>query len=591
MRKIFSKISDVVGFRPELIDSLKNYNVKTLLADTSAGIVVGIVALPLAIAFAIASGVSPDKGIITAVIAGFIISTFGGSKVQIGGPTGAFIIIVSGIIEQYGMQGLMISTIIAGIILIIMGVAKLGSVIKFVPHPVIVGFTAGIALTIFSTQIKDIFGLDIPKVPSDFIEKWACYIQYFTTINPITAGLGIGSVLFIIAYQKISNLYPKSFIQKIPGSLVVIIIATLIVHLLHLDIETIGTRFGSIPDSIPDPSVPIINFEVIKSLMSPAITIAVLGAIESLLSAVVADGMLGAKHRSNTELIAQGIANIASPLFGGIPATGAIARTATNVRNGGKTPVAGIIHSIVLLLIMLFLGKYALLIPMPTLAAVLVVVSYNMSGWRLFKGIISSSKSDALILIITFFLTVIFDLTVAIYSGMILASFLFMRRMANVSNLDIITKDINEEADDPNSIKKRKVPASVEVYEVSGPFFFGAANKFRDQIDKLGRKPKVLIIRMRNVPTIDATGLNMLENLYKDSLKKGTQLVLSGVHFAPLTTMRRTGFLEMINEDNVLGNIDDALDRAREIIGEEKVGRPADFVPTVERDIPSKNKY
>jgi SulP family sulfate permease len=580
-------------FYPELFSSLKNFNKKQFFSDISAGVVVGILALPLAIAFAIASGVSPDKGIITAVIAGFIISAFGGSKVQIGGPTGAFIIIVSGIIEQYGVNGLMISTIMAGVLLIIMGIARLGSVIKFVPHPVIVGFTAGIALTIFSTQIKDIFGLQIEKVPSDFIEKWICYFQNFSTISINSAIIGLGSVIFIVLWQKISNKFPKSIIQKLPASLMVIIVATILTNLFNINIETIGSRFGSIPQSIPNPDVPQMSFEVIKALISPAITIAVLGAIESLLSAVVADGMIGSKHRSNTELIAQGIANVITPLFGGIPATGAIARTAANVKNGGKTPIAGITHAVVLLLIMLFLGKFALLIPMPCLAAVLVVVAYNMSGWRLFSGIMKSSKSDGLILLLTFFLTVVFDLSVAIYSGMILASFLFMRRMANVSNIGIITNefDTNAEENDPNALSKKKVPEEVEVYEITGPFFFGAANKFRDEIDRFNKNPKILIIRMRNVPTIDSTGLNMLENLYQDSAKKGTQLVLSGVHFAVLATIRKSGFNNIIGEKNILGNIDDALDRAREILGLEKLGRPKDFVPTVSRDLPQTGKY
>jgi SulP family sulfate permease len=583
------KLSKIIAFRPQLF-TLKNYNTKLLFTDISSGIVVGVVALPIAIAFAIASGVSPEKGIITAVVAGFIVSALGGSKVQIGGPTGAFIVIVSGVIEQYGLQGLMISTLIAGVLLIIMGLCKLGSVIKFVPQPVIVGFTAGIALTLFSTQIKDILGLQIYFVPSEFITKWKCYINNFSSFSIEAASIGIGSILFIILWQKISNRYPNGFIQKIPSSLLVIIIATIIVHIFNLNVETIGSRFGDIPNEIPALETPELSFEIIKSLISPAITIAVLGAIESLLSAVVADGMTGDKHRSNTELIAQGIANIASPLFGGIPATGAIARTATNIKNGGRSPIAGITHAIFLLLIMLALGKYALLIPMPVLAAVLIVVSYNMSGWRLFKGIIKTSKEDAGVLLLTLFLSVIFDLTIAVYSGMILATFLFMRRMSLVSNVNLVTDDYNE-TDDPNSINKRNVPKNVEVYEVSGPFFFGAANKFREQIEQIGKKPKILIIRMRAVPTIDATGINMLETLYKDNKKKGVQLILSGVHHNPYMVMLRTGLAELIGEENILGNIDDALDRAREILGIEKVGRPINFVPTTERDMLRIPKY
>jgi SulP family sulfate permease len=585
-------------FKPELINSLRNYSIKRLWTDVSAGIVVGVVALPLAIAFAIASGVTPEKGLITAIVAGFIISALGGSKVQIGGPTGAFIIIVSGIISQYGLQGLMIATIMAGILLIIMGVAKLGVVIKYVPHPVIVGFTAGIALTIFSTQVKDLFGLTIANVPSEFLEQWYCYFQNINTINYSAMIVGVGSLLFIICWQKLltylSNQEKQnaltSFLQKVPGALLAIILAAIVVNLFGLNVETIGSRFGSIPDGLPAPEVPPLSWEVIQSLISPAVTIAILGAIESLLSAVVADGMIGAKHNSNTELIAQGIANVASPLFGGIPATGAIARTATNIKNGGRTPVAGIVHTLTLLLIMLFFGRYALLIPMPTLAAVLMIVAYNMSGWRLFKGIIKSSKSEAIVLLITFHLTFIIGLTVAIYAGMMLAAFLFMRRMATIAHLDVITEDVSG-SNDPNAISKRNVPSEVEVYEVSGPFFFGAANRFRDQIDRLGRHPKVLIIRMRNVPTIDSTGLNMLENLYKDSLKNGTQLVLSGVHHEPYMIMLRTGLVGLIEEQNILGNIDDALDRAREILGLEKLGRPSDFVPTSDLDRRGSVKY
>lgn len=587
------KIKKHIQFRPQIIDSLKQYDKQTFLHDLSAGVVVGVVALPLAIAFAIASGVSPDKGLITAVVAGIIISALGGSRVQIGGPTGAFIIIVSGIVEQYGMQGLLIATIIAGVLLVIMGICKLGSVIKFIPQPVIIGFTAGIALTIFSTQIKDLFGLSITNVPSEFIDKWQCYITNCGSIDITSTIIGIGSILFIVGWQKISNTFPNSFIQKIPGSLLVIIVATIIVESLGLNVATIGGRFGSIPSSLPTPQTPQITLEVVRALISPAITIAVLGAIESLLSAVVADGMIGTKHNSNTELVAQGVANIVSPLFGGIPATGAIARTATNIKNGGRTPIAGIIHALTLLLIMLCLGQLALLIPMPALAAVLIVVSYNMSGWRLFKGIIKTSRSDATILIITFLLTVIFDLTIAIYSGMILAAFLFMRRMADISQMELINDDISNanNSTNPNAIDKRSVPAGVAVYEVSGPFFFGAANKFRDQLAQLGNLPKIMIIRMGDCPTIDATGISMLTNLYNDNAKKNCHLILSGVHHSPYMVMQRTGFATLLGEYNILGNIDDALDRARELLGLEKIGRPADFVPTTDRDIDYRNKY
>ncbi len=552
-------------FKPEFLSSLKNYSTKQLSADITAGVIVGIVALPMAIAFAIASGVTPEKGIITAVIAGFIISALGGSKVQVGGPTGAFIIIVSGIVEQYGVNGLIISTVLAGILLIIMGLAKLGSVIKFVPYPVIVGFTAGIALIIFSTQMKDLFGMQVQNIPSGFVEKWIFYAQNVSYISQPAAIVGLASVICIIIWQH--------FIHKIPGSLIVIILSTIIVTVFNIPVETIGSRFGSLPQSIPNAEVPAINIYTIKQLLAPAVTIAILGAIESLLSAIVADGMIGTKHKSNTELIAQGIANVITPLFGGIPATGAIARTATNIRNGGRTPIAGITHAVVLLLMMFFLADFALMIPMPALAAVLVVISYNMSGLKSIRSVMKSPKSDAFIMLTTFLLTVIFDLTVAIYTGMILAAFLFMKRMASVTNIESITRDFydveGEEApDDPMAINKKTIPAGVEVYEVSGPFFFGVANKFRDEFDKIGNLPKIFVLRMRNVPTIDATALNMLEQFYYDFTKKGIKIILSGVNTAPYATMEKSGFLDVIGRENTLKDIDAALVRVNEVLAE-----------------------
>ncbi|MBK7630930.1 MAG: sulfate permease [Ignavibacteriales bacterium] len=565
--------------KPKLFTTLKDYTSKQFFADLSAGTIVGIVALPLAIAFGIASGVTPEKGLITAIIAGFIISFLGGSRVQIGGPTGAFIVIVYGIVQQYGMNGLIIATIMAGVILVIMGLARFGSVIKFIPHPVVVGFTSGIALLIFSTQIKDFFGLAMDKVPSEFFDKWIEYSFNFSTINYYAFGTAALALFIILIFPKITH--------KIPGSIVALLVTTALVQIFHFPVETIGSKFGDLPSAIPSPVLPHIDFATIKNLIGPATTIAILAAIESLLSAVVADGMIGGRHRSNMELVAQGIANIVTPLFGGIPATGAIARTATNIKNGGRTPIAGIVHAIVLLLITLFFAQYAKLIPMGTLAAILIIVAYNMSEWRSFVEIFKSPKSDIAVLLTTFGLTVVFDLTIAIQVGMVLAVFLFMRSMAMVTNVGIITRELtddNEESIDLNAIKFKKVPDEVEVFEINGPFFFGAVSKFRDAMRFIESPPKVLIIRMRNVPAIDGTGIHALEEVYHESLKKGTQLVLSGVHTQPLITLDQSGFLKVIGEQNILGNIDDSLDRAREILGLEKLGRPSDFKPTVKRD-------
>ncbi len=547
-------------FRPKLFTTLKGYTKPQLISDLTAGVIVAIVAIPLAIAFGIASGVSPDKGLITAIIAGFIISLLGGSRVQIGGPTGAFIVIVYGIIQNYGIDGLMIATIMAGVILVIMGLARLGSVIKFIPYPVVVGFTTGIALIIFSSQMKDFFGLQMASVPADFIGKWLAYIEHFETVNLYSFAIAAGSLLIMIFWPMIS--------KKIPGSIIALILATAAVSIFSLPVETIGSRFGEIPSSLPAPSFPHIDLAIIRNLIEPATTIAILAAIESLLSAVVADGMIGGKHRSNMELIAQGVANIASPLFGGIPATGAIARTATNVKNGGRTPVAGMTHAIVLLLIMLFFGKWAGLIPMPALAAVLVIVSYNMSEWRNFLSILKSPRSDVIVLLTTFGLTVVFDLTIAIEIGMLLAVLLFMRRMSLVTNVGVMTRELEDEEEhvDQNSIDNKLIPEGVEVYEVNGPFFFGAASKFAESVRIVEKKPKVRIIRMRNVPAMDSTGLHSLEEVYKSTLKEGAAFILSGVHAQPLVVIQRAGFLDKVGEENVFGNIDEALDRAREIL-------------------------
>ena len=553
-------------FKPKLFLALKNYSKELFMADLMAGIIVGIVALPLAIAFGIASGVSPEKGIITAIIAGFIISMMGGSKVQIGGPTGAFIVIVYGIIQQYGEAGLIVATLMAGVLLILLGVFKLGAIIKFIPYPIIVGFTSGIAVTIFTTQIADIFGLSFggEKLPGDFIGKWIMYFNHFDTINWWNTIVSIASIIIIAMTPKFS--------KKIPGSLIAIIAITLLVYVLKTyvgvdSIDTIGDRF-SIKAQLPGAEVPTLNWEAMKGLLPAAITIAVLGAIESLLSATVADGVIGDKHDSNTELIAQGTANIIAPLFGGIPATGAIARTMTNINNGGKTPVAGLIHAVVLFLILLFLMPLAQYIPMACLAGVLVVVSYNMSEWRTFRALLRNPKSDITVLLITFFLTVIFDLTVAIEVGLVIACLLFMRRVAETTEISVITDEINpnEELDIAVNEESLMVPKGVEVYEINGPYFFGIANKFEEQMVQLGDRPKVRIIRMRKVPFIDSTGIHNLTNLCKMSKKERITIVLSGVNEKVHHVLEKSGFYELLGEENICENINVAIDRANQII-------------------------
>ena len=553
-------------FKPKLFLALKNYSKELFMADLMAGIIVGIVALPLAIAFGIASGVSPEKGIITAIIAGFIISMMGGSKVQIGGPTGAFIVIVYGIIQQYGEAGLIVATLMAGVLLILLGVFKLGAIIKFIPYPIIVGFTSGIAVTIFTTQIADIFGLSFggEKIPGDFIGKWIMYFNHFDTINWWNTIVSIASIIIIAMTPKFS--------KKIPGSLIAIIAITLLVYVLKTyvgvdSIDTIGDRF-SIKAQLPGAEVPTLNWEAMKGLLPAAITIAVLGAIESLLSATVADGVIGDKHDSNTELIAQGTANIITPLFGGIPATGAIARTMTNINNGGKTPVAGLIHAVVLFLILLFLMPLAQYIPMACLAGVLVVVSYNMSEWRTFRALLKNPKSDITVLLITFFLTVIFDLTVAIEVGLVIACLLFMRRVAETTEISVITDEINpnEELDIAVNEESLIVPKGVEVYEINGPYFFGIANKFEEQMVQLGDRPKVRIIRMRKVPFIDSTGIHNLTHLCKMSKKERVTIVLSGVNEKVHHVLEKSGFYELLGEENICENINVAIDRANQII-------------------------
>lgn len=557
-----------LDFQPKFFSCIKNYNKNTFMSDLMAGVIVGIVALPLAIAFAIASGVSPEKGIVTAIIAGFIVSFLGGSKVQIGGPTGAFIVIVYGVIQQYGLAGLTVATMIAGVLLILIGVFKLGTVIKFIPYPVVIGFTSGIAVTIFTTQMADVFGLNFggETVPGDFIGKWMLYFRHLDTINWWDAGVCVISVLIIALTPKVS--------RRIPGSLVAIIFVTVAVWVMKTyfgitGIDTIGDRF-SIDSHLPKAVIPALDWEAIKILFPIAVTIAALGAIESLLSATVADGMISDHHNSNTELIALGIANMVTPLFGGIPATGAIARTMTNINNGGRTPVAGMIHAVVLLLILLFLMPLAQFIPMACLAGVLVVVSYNMSGWRTFKALLKNPKSDVTVLLITFFLTVIFDLTVAIGVGLLLACILFMRRVMETTEISVIKNEIKvqDESGIHSYDEGLTIPKGVEVYEINGPYFFGVATQFEELMDEFRDKSKVRIIRMRKVPFIDSTGIHNLANLCEMSSKRKITVVLSGVNPKVHSALQKANFYNILGEKNICPDINVALARANEVLKE-----------------------
>ncbi len=548
-------------FKPKLFTLLKGYDRATFMADGIAGITVGIVALPLAMAFAIASGLPPERGLFTAIIAGFLISLLGGSRVQIGGPTGAFVVIVSGIVVQYGYAGLCWVTLMAGVLLILFGVFRLGGLIRFIPFPVTTGFTSGIALVIFSTQIKDLLGLEIAAVPVEFLPKWGAYLQALDTASFGAAALGIGTVLLIVALRR--------YVPRAPAMLIAMLTATVAAALLHLDVETIGSRFGNLPCMLPVPGVPILGFGELRQLVPSAFTVAMLAAIESLLSATVADGMTGGKHRPNAELIATGVANIGSIFFGGIPATGAIARTATNVKAGARTPVAGIIHALVLALILLLCAPLAKSIPLAALAGILVVVSYNMSERYHFASIFKGPKSDRLVLILTFLLTVLVDLTVAVQVGIVLSSLLFIRRMAEITNVNMITRDLRgdeDPEDDPMAIQLREVPAGVEVFEVNGPFFFGMVDSFWNALRNIERPVPILIIRIRNVPAIDATGLHVLQDLYKKSLKDNTKLIFSGVMTQPLIVFERSGFLEEVGEENFCASIDGALARAKQIL-------------------------
>jgi SulP family sulfate permease len=558
---------------------MKSYNRSQFLSDSIAGVVVGIVALPLAIAFAIASGVTPDRGLWTAIIAGLIISVLGGSRVQIGGPTGAFVVIVYGIVQKYGIDGLTVATLMAGVLLVIFGLARLGAAIKFIPHPVVTGFTSGIAVIIFSGELKDLLGLRMGDVPAAFFEKLSAY-SLATGATPEAIGVAALSLGIIALWPRVSH--------RIPGPFVALIVATIVVRVFHLPVETIGSRFGDITASLPHPQLPHLTISQMTMLVGPAFTIALLGSVESLLSAVVSDGMIGGRHRSNMELVAQGVANIATGLTGGMPATGAIARTATNVKNGGRTPVAGIVHALTLLLITLIFGRWVSLVPMAALAAILVVVSYHMSEWRTFRAELRSPKSDVAVLLTTFCLTVLVDLTIAIEVGMVLAAFLFMRRMAEVTNISAFKREMEDDSDvddaDANAASRRAIPRGVEIYEINGPFFFGAAETFKDTLARISGKPKVLILRMRHVLSLDSTGMHALKDVVHRSLKDGTTVLLSDVHMQPLVALTGSPVLDEIGRDKLFGNLDDALAYTRELLGLPAEGPPLGTEPTVARE-------
>jgi SulP family sulfate permease len=548
---------------PKLFSILREgYSFADLRRDALAGIVVGIVALPLAIAFAIASGVRPEQGLYTAIVAGFLISVFGGSRVQIGGPTGAFIVIVAGIVAEFGYDGLAVATLMAGCLLVVMGFARLGDVVRFIPYPVIVGFTTGIALIIALGQIGDGLGLALSDVPGDVFGRTVAYARNLDTVSPAAVGIFLLTVIIIQGWPRLAT--------RVPGPLVALVVVTAFAHALGLEVDTIQGRFGGVPTSLPKFAPPTVEWARVPELVSPAITIALLGAIESLLSAMVADGQIGGRHRSNAELVGQGIANLASPLFGGIPATGAIARTATNIRNGGRTPVAGIAHALTLLLILLVAGRWASLIPMATLAGILVVVAYNMSEWRVFGRLLRGPRSDVLVLLTTFVLTVAVDLSVAIQAGVVLAALLFMRRMADVTQVkpirDILAYETEEGLEAVNRVPDLTIPHDVEVFEINGSFCFGAATKFTETLLSMRTRPRVVILRMRHVLAMDATGLHALEDVAARLRRSGTAIVLSGVHAQPLVALERSGGRERIGPENLVSTFGEALDRARELM-------------------------
>ncbi len=553
--------------KPKLYTLLRGrlYSSQQFTSDLIAGVIVGIVALPLAIAFAIASGVKPEQGLYTAIIAGFVVALLGGSRVQVSGPTGAFIVIVYGIVHQYGYSGLAIATFIAGILLVIMGFARMGVLLKFIPYPVTVGFTSGIALIIFSSQVRDFLGLQMADPPANFVSKWAAFAEAWNTYDIMTLLVGSASLAIILLWPFVT--------KRIPGSLIAILAMTVVVQVLGLPVETIASRFGEVPNSLPAPQIPELSWTLITKMFSPAITIALLAALESLLSAVVADGMIGKRHRSNMELIAQGVGNILTPLFGGIPATGAIARTATNVRNGGRTPVAAVVHAIVLLLILVAFGHWAALIPLPTLAAILIYVSYTMSEWHAFVRLLRGPRGDVAVLLLTFGLTVFIDLTVAIQVGVVLAAFLFLQRMSNATQVGLITNDLREEeGDDEGEAEGKTVPPGVEVFQVNGSLFFGAIEKFRDAMQQVEKPPRVLILELSNVLTIDATGLQALEDVHRRLSPHKTTLLIAGVRAQPLFAMEQSGLIEAIGDDNIQGSLDEALERASTLVAPAPLG-------------------
>ena len=549
--------------KPKLLSVMKTYNKDQFIKDIIAGLIVAIIALPLSIALAISSGVSPEQGLYTAIIAGFFISLLGGSRVQIGGPSATFMVVVYGVVATHGTEGLLITTILAGIILILFGLFKLGSMIKYIPYPITVGFTSGIAVTIFSSQIKDFFGMEIGAAPTEFIDKWVFYFESMDKAQLLPFLIGALALIILIVWPKVN--------KKIPGSLIAILVTTLLVWLLKVDVQTIGSQYSDLSSSFPTPSIPTFTWKKVQVLLSPAFTIAFLCSIESLLSAVVSDGMIGSKHRSNMELVAEGVANIASGLFGGMPATGAIARTVANIKNGGRTPIAGIVHALTLLFILLFLMPLVKLIPLATLAAILIMVSYNMSEWRMFKKLLSAPKSDVIVLLATFFLTVLFDLTLAISVGMVLSSFLFMKRMTDVTDVYGLDKEMNDDSDELELLDdqiKEVLSEEILIYEINGPFFFGAAEKFLDSIQSLQGPSKVLIIRLRNVPVIDATAVHTLDLLYDNCVKSNTVLILSEISDKPYQVIKRVGLVNQIGEDQVCRHLDEAIAKAKTFLND-----------------------
>ena len=550
-------------YKPKLIslldDKENGFSKEQFFKDLIAGIIVAIIALPLSIALGISSGVSPEKGLITAIIAGFIISLLGGSRVQIGGPTGAFVVIVFGIIQNHGVDGLIIATFMAGIILVLFGLLRFGSLIKYIPYPITVGFTSGIAVTLFSTPVKDFLGLSMTKTPSEFIPKWEAYISHMNTTNLYTLAIGLLALIILIFWPKIN--------KKIPGSLIALIVTTLVVFIFNLPVATIGSQFGKISSNIPMPHIPNLNLNTLKALIGPAFTIALLGGIESLLSAVVSDGMIGDKHNSNAELIAQGIANMGSSLFGGIPATGAIARTAANVKNGGRTPISGIVHSITLLLIMLVFMPLAKFIPLTTLSAILIIVSYNMSEWRTFKAILKAPKSDIAILLTTFFLTVLFDLVIAIGIGMVVSMCLFMRRVATSIEVNELNEsDCSDKSNIDTDMENLKVGENVLVYDIRGHLFFGAVDTFMNTMKEINDDAKVLVLRMRHTKTLDVTGYKQIKNIALSCKSRNMTLIISELQEQPKKVMRLMGFIDTLGEDHFATNFDEALEKANSLI-------------------------